>query len=442
MSVSMQQASCAVASRPKGWRRNLRWYFVILFMLGVVLNYVTRNSLGVLAPELMTEMGMTTEQYSWVVAAFQTAYIIFQPICGWFMDVVGLKIGFGVLALLWSLICVFHAGAGNWIQLAVLRFFMGSTEAASGPANMKVMTEWFPRKERSIANGWGGVGFSLGAMIAPPLIVVIHMYWGWQAAFVVPGIVGVLWVGLWFWVCDTPAKSKHLSEEERNYILSDQDPPSGNMKQSLWRALWSLLKVKKFYGIALPAFMAEPAWQALSFWVPIYMMNDRGMSLKEIAMFGWLPFLLADFGSIAAGHVTQWLHQRFNITRINSAVLTSCSGALIMTSMMSLGFIANPYIVIFIISLAGFAHTVISGMLGVLVMESFEANQVATVNGLRGTFAWIGGCIFSLLIGALYTTVGFTPLFSALGLFDVIGAVIMVGILYQWGTGKKAAASV
>lgn len=126
--------------------RNLRWWVLVLFLAGVTVNYITRNSLGILAPELKTSLGITTEQYSWIVGAFQLAYTFFQPICGWLIDVIGLKVGFLICASVWAVACLFHAGAASWVHLAILRFVMGGAEAAATPANAKVLGEWFPKK--------------------------------------------------------------------------------------------------------------------------------------------------------------------------------------------------------------------------------------------------------------------------------------------------------
>ncbi len=147
------------ASKPRHIVKNLRWWMLSFFLLGVTVNYITRNSLGILAPELKSSLGITTEQYSWIVGAFQLAYTLFQPLCGWLIDVIGLKLGFMICAGLWALACLMHAGAGNWVHLALLRFFMGGAEAAATPANAKTIGEWFPKSERPIAAGWAGVGF-------------------------------------------------------------------------------------------------------------------------------------------------------------------------------------------------------------------------------------------------------------------------------------------
>ena len=125
--------------------KNLRWWVLVLFLMGVTVNYITRNSLGILAPELKESLGITTEQYSWIVGAFQLAYTVFQPVCGWLIDVIGLKVGFLICASIWALTCIFHAGAGSWLQLALLRFVMGGAEAAATPANAKTLGEWFPK---------------------------------------------------------------------------------------------------------------------------------------------------------------------------------------------------------------------------------------------------------------------------------------------------------
>ncbi|GGP26767.1 MFS transporter [Silvimonas amylolytica] len=413
--------------------RNMRWVIIVLFISGVTLNYVTRNSLGIMAPELKTLFNMSNEQYGYITTAFQAAYTIAQPICGWLIDVIGLKIGFAVCAVLWSITCIFHSGAANWIHLAILRFFMGTTEAAAAPANAKVMTEWFPKKERTIANGWGGVGFSLGGMLAPPLIYGLHSVFGWQAAFVVPGALGIVWALIWWKVYAPPRESKLINPAEREHILADQDPPFTGKKPALWTSLGQLLKIRRFYGIALPAFLSEPAWQALGFWVPLYMAQVHGFKLKDIAMFAWLPFLLADISNVLGGYMVPLLSKRFNLSRINAAVLTSTTGAFCMLCLTAAAFSQNPYIAVLLISMGGFGHQLVSSMLGVLVMETIPAQQVATANGLRGSFAWVAAAISTLVIGhvtTLYGAGGFFGVFICLGLFDLVGALLM--FIFIW----------
>lgn len=417
------------ASRTVRVIKNLRWWMLGMFLLGVTVNYITRNSLGILAPELKNSLHMSTEQYSWVVAAFQLAYTLFQPLCGWLIDVIGLKMGFLVCALIWSLTCLLHAGAGSWLHLALLRFVMGASEAAATPANAKAIGDWFPKRERPVAAGWAGVGFSIGAMLAPPIIYVAHITFGWQGAFLLTGGLGLLWVGLWWWGYHSPETHPRLSDEERAFI--NQDNEAIGEKLPFFTALKVIGKEKKFYGIAIPAFLAEPAWAVLSFWVPLYLANERGMDLKQIVMFAWLPFLAADLGSVASGYLTKLYVRWFGMTRVNSIVASSVTGALLMVSLALMTLVKDPWLAIALISVGGFGHQVISCMLSALVVERFDRRQMATVNGMRGSCAWIASFIFSLIIGVTADTIGFNPLFVAMGFFDLIGAVFLVMLIAE-----------
>lgn len=281
MSHGIQPEMAAV--RSKHVIRHLRWWVLVVFLLGVTVNYITRNSLGILAPELKTSLGISTEQYSWIVGAFQIAYTLFQPLCGWLIDVIGLKIGFLICATLWAIMCLLHAGAGSWLHLAVLRFMMGAAEAAATPANAKTIGEWFPKKERPIAAGWAGVGFSVGAMLAPPIIYFAHASFGWQGAFIFTGVLAMAWLVVWWLFYFSPEKHPNISKEELALIKQDNEPEA--VKLPFLTALKTVARNKRFYGIAIPAFMAEPAWAVLSFWVPLYLASERGMDLKQIAMF-------------------------------------------------------------------------------------------------------------------------------------------------------------
>jgi MFS transporter, ACS family, hexuronate transporter len=417
------------ASKSRRVVKNLRWWVLVLFLLGVTVNYITRNSLGILAPELKTELGITTEQYSWIVGAFQIAYTIFQPICGWLIDVIGLKLGFMICACLWAVACIAHAGAGSWLHIALLRFGMGASEAAATPANAKTIGEWFPKSERPVAAGWAGVGFSIGAMLAPPIIYFAHASFGWQGAFMFTGFLALVWVVLWWLFYHNPEQHPNLSKEELAFIQQDNEAPA--VKLPFLKALSNISKNKRFYGIAIPAFMAEPAWAVMSFWVPLYLAKTYGMDLKQIALFAWLPFLAADLGSVASGYLTKLYVRFFGFTRVNAVVASSVSGAFLMLSLAMMAFTTNPYVAIALISIGGFGHQIISCMLSALVVESFDRGQMATVNGMRGSAAWIASFIFSLIIGVTADKIGFNPLFIAMGFFDLIGAVFLIAFIAE-----------
>ena len=207
--------------------RGLRWWIVGLISAGTILNYLARNSLGVLAPELKTVLGITTQQYSYVIGAFQLAYTAMQPVCGWVVDHLGLRLGFALFAVAWSLANTLHALAGGWVGLAFFRGLLGLSEAVAIPAGIKAIAEWFPARERSVAVGWFNAGTSLGALIAPPLVVAVSLAADWRAAFVVTGALGLIWAAAWFWFYRSPERHPALAPAELALITAGAPPGPG-----------------------------------------------------------------------------------------------------------------------------------------------------------------------------------------------------------------------
>jgi ACS family hexuronate transporter-like MFS transporter len=404
--------------------KGLRWWIIALVCLGTIFNYISRNSLGVLAPELKTQLHMSTQQYSYVVGAFQIGYTIMQPVCGMVIDLIGLRIGFALFAVLWSIAGCLHGGAGGWLSLAGLRGLMGLTEAAAIPSGMKAVAEWFPNKEKSVAVGYFNAGTSLGALVAPPLAIFVSLHYGWRSAFVLTSSFGFLWAILWYVFYRSPQQHKRLSAGEREKIISGQTVPGSPGGQKL--ALRTLFKTRAFWAIALPRFFAEPAWQTFSFWIPLYLSTVRHMDLKQIALYAWLPFLAADMGGLLGGYLSPFLMKRFRVPLVWSRVCGVVLGAVMMIGPACIGLVASAYVAIALFCVGGFAHQMISALVNTLSADFFESTDVGTVAGFAGMAAWIGGLGFSLLVGALADLVGYGPLFGLLGCFDLIGATLLI----------------
>ncbi|EIN02719.1 MFS transporter [Paraburkholderia hospita] len=402
--------------------KGLRWWIIGLIMLGTVFNYLARSSLSVAAPTLTEKLHMTTQQYSYVVAAFQGAYTVMQPVAGYILDFVGLKIGFAIFAIAWAASNMLHGLATGWTSLAFFRGLLGMSEAAIFPAGMKTISQWFPAKERSIATGWLNTGTSIGAMLAPPLVVYCILTFNWQMAFVVTGGSAFIWVALWLVFFRKPEDHPNLSTDERQYILSGQERPT---QDATMRPSWRhVLSTRRFWGIAIPRFLAEPAWQTFNFWIPLYLFTVRHMNLKEIALFGWMPFLAADLGCLVGGYLAPFFIRRFNASLITSRKLVIICGAVLMVGPACIGLAASPYVAIALFCMGAFAHQAISGALFTLASDVFGQHEVGTATGLSGMFGWLGGMIFSLIVGALAATLGYNPLFVCLMLFDIIGATV------------------
>lgn len=415
----------------------LRWWIISLVTIGTVLNYLARSSLSVAAPTLKDALDMTTQQYSWVVAAFQAAYTIMQPLAGYILDLVGLRVGFAVFAVGWSLANCAHAFAMGWPSLAFFRALLGATEAAAIPAGIKAVGEWFPPKERTVATGWFNIGSSLGAMIAPPIVVFCIMMWNWQSAFVVTGGVGFIWAAIWYWCYRSPEKHARLGAAERAHIFSGRDANSPSVAPAgAWK---KILREKSFWGIAIPRFLADPAWHTFSFFIPLYLADARGLDLKSIAAFAWLPFLAADVGSLVGGYYAPWLMRRFNISLLASRKIVVASGALCMIGPACIGLAGDPMMAIALFCVGGFAHQMLSGALMTLSADVFPREVVATATGMAGSAAWIGGMSFSLIVGALADTIGYNPLFVCLALFDFIGAIVLWRLLKEGNSSSEVA---
>ncbi|NIJ06712.1 ACS family hexuronate transporter-like MFS transporter [Sphingomonas vulcanisoli] len=403
--------------------RHLRWWMVALISVGTILNYLARNSLGVLAPQLKGELHITTQQYSYVVGAFQAAYTVMQPICGLIVDRIGLQLGFALFAVAWSLANVAHALAGGWAGLAFFRGLLGLSEAAAIPSGMKAIAEWFPARERSVATGWFNAGTSLGALIAPPIVIGVSLALSWRWAFVVTGGVGLIWAAAWYIFYRSPLKHRAITPEEQAYIAADR--PAAPQHKARAR---DILRSGRFWTIAIPRFLAEPAWQTFSFWIPLYLATERHMDLKHIAMFAWLPFLAADLGGVLGGYLSPALIKR-GVPLIPSRVAGICLGALLMIAPGCIGLAVSPYLAIGLFCIGGFAHQMISVLINTLSTDVFAPEEVGVANGFVGQAGWLGGLLFSLAIGQLADTIGYTPLFACLSFFDLIGAAVLIAMI-------------
>ena len=400
--------------------KGLRWWIVALICAGTMANYLARNALGVLAPELKTQLHITTAQYSYVVGAFQLAYTVMQPIAGALLDRIGLRAGFAFFALAWSGANMLHALALGWLSLALYRGLLGIFEAAAIPAGIKAVATWFPARERSVAVGWFNAGTSLGAALAPPIVAAVALWADWRWAFIVTGAIGIVWAIAWYAWYESPTRHGAITPAEQAMIAADRPPDPGRPPNA-----GAILRAPHFWVIAVPRFLAEPAWQTFSFWIPLYLAQERGMDLKQIALFAWLPFLAADAGGILGGYLSPWLMRR-GFTLIPSRIAGISLGAVLMIAPGCIGLAASPYLAIALFCIGGFAHQMISGLINTLSADVFAPHEVGTANGFIGQAGWIGGLLFSLLIGQVADGIGFAPLFAVLALFDLLGAAILI----------------
>lgn len=416
-------------------RIGLRWWIIGLVTIGTVLNYLARSSLSVSAPTLKHEFGMNTEQYSWVVLAFQGAYTVMQPVAGAVLDWLGTRIGFALFAIGWAFANMAHGLATGWGSLAVFRGLLGASEAAAIPGGLKVVSEWFPPRERTIATGWFNIGSSIGNMIAPPLVTFCILAYGWQAGFVVTGAISLVWAIMWLALYRRPEEHPALQADERATILADR--PQALPTRAGWRAI---MRTRAFWSIAVPRFFAEPAWQTFNFFIPLYLVTAWRLDLKSIALWAWLPFLAADLGSLAGGYLAPFVMRRFGVSLLRSRKIVMTVGALLMAGPACIGLAEGPTVAIALFCVGGFAHQMLSGALLTLSADVFEPRVVGAASGFAGSAAWIGGMLFTYLIGQSADTYGYNPLFATLLALDLMGAACLWILLREPVSGMPSVA--
>ena len=403
----------------------LRWLTIALIMMGALVNFLSRQTLSIAAPTVIHNLHISTQQYGWITSAFQGG-IMFQPVVGYINDIMGVKSGFALFAFLWSVICMAHGFAGSWQALVTLRGLLGFAEGAFSPGGLKVVSEWVPAKERGLAGGLYNIGPSLGSMIAPPLIAWAILHYSWQASFVIVGLISLVWVALWLIFYYPVRKHPSLTEAERNYIVSGQESflQADDKKPSVW----SILKRRNFWGIALPRFLTDPTWGMLSFWVPLYLTTVRHFDLKAIALYAWLPFLAMDLGCLFGPAVVLFLQKR-GLDLIDARRGAFTLGAIMMIGVAFTGVVKDPLMAVALLSLAGFAHQTLSVTMITMATDLFPRNEVGTVAGMAGTCANLGILIFTFVLGQNVDQIGYTPVFIVLAVLDIIAAIVAWSVI-------------
>jgi ACS family hexuronate transporter-like MFS transporter len=397
-----------------------------MLMFVTTINYFDRTSLGVVYPTLKEQLHIGEQYYSYIILSFQFAYLVMLPLSGRFLDWVGIKLGFSIAVTFWSIAKMLHALARGVFSFSIVRVLLGVGEAANFPGIAKVASEWFPAKERTMATGIANMGAGLGALLAPPIMIWLVFKVGWQEAFVITGLIGFFWIVPWILLYKPPEQNSLITPEELQYITEGQKELQAEGKNAgPQKNVWKLIMGQRnFWGIALARFLSEPAWQFFSYWIPIYFVTQRGVNLKQFALFGWLPFLAADIGSFAGGVLSPF-YQKLGFKVLTARKLSMTTAALIMPFAVLI--IKAPTVgwAVLWFCVAAFGHQCISATLMTLPADLFPKRTVGTANGLSGSAALAGGMLFTFAVGWLVTHVGYAPVFVTIAFLDLIGAVLL-----------------
>jgi MFS transporter, ACS family, hexuronate transporter len=386
-----------------------RWVVVTLLFAAMVINYVDRQTIGLLKADLSKEFGWNETHYADLVFYFQLAYAVAYLAWGKIMDRIGARWGFGVAFAIWQIAHIAHAAAAGFGGFVAARMGLGIGEAGGFPGGIKAVAEWFPKKERAFATGLFNAGTNIGAIVTPLVVPGIVLAFGWQMAFIVTGVAGLVWLPIWLLVYRRPREAKKLSATELAYI--EQDPADPVEKIG-----WSkLLTKRETWAFALGKFLIDPIWWMFLFWLPDFLGKRYGLDLKSFGPPLIAIYLLSDVGSVAGGWMSSTLMK--NGATINKArKLTMLVCALLAVPVMFAAKADSVWLAVLIIGVATAAHQGFSANLYTLPSDVFPRGAVGSVVGIGGMLGAFGGMAFSKYIGRVLEQIGsYTPIFIIAG---------------------------
>ncbi|MCF8715577.1 MFS transporter [Joostella atrarenae] len=395
--------------------KGLRWWIIALIGLATVINYIDRTAFGVMWPEMGKDLGMDESDYAVMLNVFMITYAAGKFLSGKLYDKIGTRLGFTVSIVVWSLSAVLHAFAKGLVSLSIVRGFLGLGEAGNWPGAVKSNGEWFPVKERAIAQGIFNAGASLGSVIAPALIAVLYSSFGWRTTFIILGVIGLLWVIPWLFINKaTPEKHSWITEEERNLILNDrikkdelEDAPK---EKGL--SVANILKHKEAWGVLATRFFIEPIWWLFVGWMPIYLNSKYGFSIEQIGATLWISYLGGMAGSILGGWFCGKLMQTKSVDAARKIAIT-IGASLIFLGLLGIIFLVsgeNPMTFIYVVGVVLFGFQFAIGNIQTISSDLFSGPSVGTLAGLAGTIAAVSVIIMNWLVPQI-TLESYTPAF-------------------------------
>jgi len=418
-----------------------RWVICGLLFFAATINYIDRQVISILKPTLQAEFGWSEIDYSDIVFAFQLAYAIGLLLSGRIMDRIGAKLGFAIAIVIWSLAAMAHAEAAVFgpavaavfalvaltysasvAGFIVARFALGIGEAGNFPASIKVVAEWFPRRERAFATGIFNSGTNIGAVLAPLLVPWITLAYGWYWAFVATGAIGFAWLACWWLLYDSPERHPRVRAAELAHIRSD--PPETTV-----RVPWAtLMSHRQTWAFAMGKFLTDPIWWLYLFWIPDFLNRNHGIDLRTVGPPLVAIYLIADIGSIGGGWLSSALIKRgWSVNAGRKTAMLACALAVI--PMVFASGAKDLWVAVTLIGVAAAAHQGWSANLFTTVSDMFPRQAVGSVVGFGGMMGAIGGMLIAKLTGYILDAWGsYVPVFL-MAAFAYVVALAVIHLL-------------
>lgn len=378
----------------------VRWWICALLFFATTINYIDRQVFAILAPQLQTEIGWSEIEYGYIVTAFQLFYAIGLVLVGKLIDFLGTKKGFILSIIVWSLAAMSHAFARTPIGFGLARLALGLGESGNFPAAIKTISEWFPRKERALATGIFNSGSNIGAIVAPLLVPIIALNFGWQAAFIITGFLGFIWLFFWLRLMKRPEEHAGINSLELDLIKSDTEE---DLEKPT--SIWKIIRTRKVWAIAIGKFMTDPIWWFFLYWLPKFLHKTYGLTLDKIGLPLIIAYLIADVGSIGGGWLSShFLQLGWSINAARKTTLLIC--AILVVPIYWASGIDDLWPAVILIGLGMAAHTGWSANMYTLATDFFPKKDMGTVVGFIGMSGAVGGMLMASATGHLIEATG------------------------------------
>jgi ACS family hexuronate transporter-like MFS transporter len=403
---------------------NFRWWIAILIALATAINYLDRLALPVAISEIKKTIPVSDSQFGTINSLFLLAYGTMYALGGRIIDVMGSRAGYALMIAWWSVANMFQGLVSSVMGLGFARFFLGAGEGGGFPGSAKVVSEWFPQKERAFAFGIFNTGSSIGGIVAPPLLAFIITTLGWRWAFIISGMFGLVWVVAWLRIYSHPSVNKFVSPQERNFIETENALHVVDDGKLPWL---SLFRYRSVWGLLTIKFFSDAAWFFFIFWLPKYLSDVKGLNIVGVGAYAWIPYAFAGAGSFIGGWFSSYLLTRGLSLDLSRKICLGISAALLPASLFITEASLGAAIVFF--SMAMFGHQSWATIVQTLAADMFHSKIVGSVAGLMGCVGTYGAMIFSLVIGFVIEEFGYSPAFLVAGILHPISFLLVFLII-------------
>lgn len=409
---------------------NYRWAICTLLFFATTINYLDRQVLGLLKPVLELEYGWTEQDYSYIVMAFTATYAIGLVVFGRIVDKIGAKTGYTISVTIWSIAAMCHALVTSTLGFGIARAALGIGESGNFPAAVKTVTEWFPKRERALATGIFDSGSNIGACVAPILVPWLLGIYGWQAAFIITGAIGFIWLIAWRLIYQQPEKHPKLSSAELAYIRIDDETSEDSVpaEKIPWTKLFTL---RPTWSFIMGKFLTDPIWYFFLFWLPSYFSTTFNLDLKKPGLPLVIVYSAATVGAIGGGLLSSWFIKKgWTVSKARKAALLI--SALCVVPIIGARFVSDMWVAVGLIGLAVAGNAGWSSNIYTIVSDMLPKSAVSSVIGIGGMAGAIGGVLFPLFIG--FTLDFYKKAGNILAGYNIIFIVCGVSFLIAWLT--------